>query len=72
MSPLNIIEVILAVLLILAILLQNRGAGLGTSWGGSGEFYMTRRGLEKFLFRGTVVIAIAFFLVAFLNVFGIK
>lgn len=71
MSFLTIVEVVLAVLLIIAILLQNRGAGLGSSWGGSGELYMTRRGVEKALFRGTIVIAIAFFTVAFLNLLGL-
>lgn len=60
MSLLTGTQAVLAILLIACILLQNRGAGLGSSWGGSGEFYTTRRGIEKLLFRGTILITMAF------------
>ena len=49
-----------AVLTILLILLQQRGASLGAGFGSSGELYTTRRGLEKSLFVATVVFAIIF------------
>lgn len=65
MNNLTIIQVALAILLVVLILFQNRGAGLGSSWGGSGEFYVTRRGLEKLLFRTTILVAIAFVAVSF-------
>lgn len=67
MNLLVILQIVLAALLIGSILLQNRGAGLGSAWGGSGEMYGTRRGVEKLLFRATIVIAILFFLVSLLS-----
>lgn len=51
-----------AVLTILLILLQQRGASLGAGFGSSGELYTTRRGLEKSLFVATLVFAIIFVL----------
>ena len=51
-----------SVLLILAILLQQRGASLGAGFGSSGELYTTRRGLDKNLFEVSVVLAVVFIL----------
>lgn len=51
-----------AVLMILAILLQQRGASLGAGFGASGELYTTRRGLDKNLFEATIVLAVLFVL----------
>lgn len=51
-----------AILLMLLILLQQRGASLGAGFGGSGELNTERRGLEKSLFNATIVIAIIFVL----------
>lgn len=60
MTILNIIQLITAVLLIVAILMQSRGTGLGAAFGGEGNVYRTKRGLEKTLFRGTIVLAVIF------------
>ena len=49
-----------AVLMIVAILLQQRGASLGAGFGGSSELYTTRRGFDKNLFDVTVVFAVLF------------
>ena len=49
-----------AVLSILLILLQSRGASLGAGFGASGELYTTRRGLEKSLFVTTIIFACIF------------
>ncbi|MBI2669938.1 MAG: preprotein translocase subunit SecG [Candidatus Yanofskybacteria bacterium] len=57
----TIIQLILAVLLIAAILLQQRGTGLSGAFGGEGSVYSTRRGIEKILFTSTIVIAVLFF-----------
>ena len=46
-----------AILTILLILLQQRGASLGAGFGSSGELYTTRRGLERSLFNATVICA---------------
>ena len=51
-----------AVLSILLILLQQRGASLGAGFGASGELYTTRRGLEKSLFNATIVCVLVFIL----------
>ena len=61
----NILEIttfISAILTIILILLQQRGASLGAGFGSSGELYTTRRGLEKSLFVSTIVFAVIFVL----------
>ena len=68
----NIALIILSVALIAAILLQSRGGGLGSAFGGdamSGGQYKTRRGLEKTLFQGTVGLSIAFFVLVIVSTF---
>ena len=50
------------VLMILCVLLQQRGASLGAGFGSSGELYTTRRGLDKNLFDATIVLAVIFVL----------
>lgn len=64
---LNALQIILAVILTGAILLQARGSGLGSAFGGGGNIYRTKRGAEKFLFHATIIIAILFFSTAFIN-----
>ncbi len=59
-SFLETVIFISAILTILLILLQQRGASLGAGFGSSGELYTTRRGLEKSLFITTVVTAVIF------------
>lgn len=51
-----------AVLSVLLILLQQRGASLGAGFGASGELYTTRRGLDKSLFNATIVFVLIFIL----------
>ena len=51
-----------AILSILLILLQQRGASLGAGFGSSGELYTTRRGLERSLFNATIVCVVIFVL----------
>ncbi len=62
-------EVLISLLLILGIVLQQRGAGLGGAFGGdnfASTFYK-RRGAEKFLFGATIVLAIIFAALAIAN-----
>lgn len=54
------VTIISAVLMMGAILLQQRGASLGAGFGSSGELYTTRRGLDKNLFEATIVLAVIF------------
>jgi preprotein translocase subunit SecG len=53
-----------AVLLILFVLLQSRGVGLSSTFGGDGAFYRTRRGPEKLLFNLTVFLTTTFALIS--------
>ncbi len=69
MNLLVIAQTVLALLLIFLIVLQNRGAGLGSAWGGGGEFYGTRRGVEKIIFRATILTAGLFILLSFASLF---
>lgn len=50
------------ILMIIAILLQQRGASLGAGFGSSGELFTTRRGFDKNLFDITIVLASVFIL----------
>jgi preprotein translocase subunit SecG len=59
---LTVIMVGSAVLMVISILLQQRGATLGAGFGSSGELYTTRRGIDKNLFEVTVVLAVVFIL----------
>ena len=58
MNAFTIAQTILGILLIVTILLQQRGAGLSGTFGGEGNTYSTRRGAEKFIFASTIVCAI--------------
>ncbi len=60
MNPLTIAQSIFAILLVILILLQQRGTALGGAFGGSGEFYGTKRGAERVIFRATIVVAALF------------
>lgn len=65
-------QVALSIVLVVLILLQRSEAGLGGAFGGNDGFgttVHTRRGLEKILFRGTVVVAVLFVVSAFLSLF---
>ncbi len=59
-NPLSALTIISAVLLVICILLQSRGASLGAGFGSSGELYTTRRGTDKSLFEATIVLAVIF------------
>ena len=65
---LDIAQLVIASLLSAAILVQARGNGLGAGFGGDGNVYRTRRGIEKHLQTATVALAILFFVVALANV----
>ena len=59
---LNIALIIISVLLILSVILQSKGAGLGGLTGAdTGSVYTARRGVERTLFRITIVLSVVFF-----------
>jgi len=61
-------QIIVSVLLIGAILLQQRGGGLSQVFGGAGGQYRTRRGVERSIFIATIILAILFLVTAALNI----
>jgi preprotein translocase subunit SecG len=67
MNWLTVAQMILAIALIAVILLQQRGTGLGGAFGGEVTAYRSRRGIERTLFRMTIVIAVLFVIFSLLN-----
>jgi len=65
---LSIAQIVVSILIIAAILLQQRGASLGSAFGGSGAgFYSARRGLEKKLYWATIILAVVFIALAIVH-----
>ena len=65
MEFINILQIIIAIILTVVILMQNRGAGMSGVFGGGGSnVYMTKRGLEKKLYVATIVLSITFFVIS--------
>ncbi len=56
----QVFQIVTSVLLIISILLQQRGSGLGSAFGGEGNVYRARRGVERILFIGTIVLSVLF------------
>ena len=67
MKFINILQIIVSILLVVSILLQNRGAGLSAAFGGDSGSYYTKRGFEKFLLYLTIILAILFIGLALLD-----
>ena len=65
----QIAQIVVSALLVLFILLQQRGAGLGGIFCGEGNVYRTKRGLEQGLFVGTIVLSVIFFGLAIWSIF---
>lgn len=56
----SILQIIVAILLIVAVLLQSQGHGLSQAFGGGGEFYRSRRSVEKVLLGATIILSLLF------------
>ena len=65
---LSIANLVVAGLLVIAILLQQKGAGIGAAFGGTTGVYTTRRGVDRILFNMTIAFSILFFAIALINV----
>ena len=63
-TALSVIQIVLSAALILVILLQVKGGGLGGIFGQADSVFRTRRGLEKRLFQITIVLMIIFVAIA--------
>jgi len=64
---LNIAQIVLSVVLILSILFQVRGGGLGGIFGQADTVFRTRRGLEKTLFQLTIVLVVLFIIISIIS-----
>lgn len=62
-----IAQIVLSIIIIILILLQQRGTALGSAFGESGGFYATRRGLEKKIFWLTIISGALFIILSVLN-----
>ncbi len=64
-----ILTIIISSFIVFFILIQGKGAGLGSAWGGAGELYQTRRGVEKITLRLTIILILAYFLISAVKLF---
>ena len=60
---LEVLEIITAAVLVVTVLLQHRGTGIGGAFGGADLSYRSRRGVEKLLFRATILVAAIFIVI---------
>ncbi len=69
LPAIRVIQIILSVAVILFILLQVRGAGLGSAFGGSsaGSVFKTRRGVERLIFNLTITFVVLFAIISVLS-----
>ena len=69
MTLLHVAQIIIALMVIIIIMVQVRGGGLGGIFGGSGESaFRSRRGVERTLFRFTIVLVMVFILLSIFSV----
>jgi len=69
MTLLNVAQIIIAVMVVFVILAQARGGGVGGIFGGQGESaFKTRRGIERTLFRFTIILVVVFIILSILSV----
>ena len=64
---LNVAQIVLSISLIMIILFQVRGGGLGGIFGQPSTVYRTRRGVEKILFQLTIVLVVIFLVISVLT-----
>ncbi|MFA5993749.1 MAG: preprotein translocase subunit SecG [Parcubacteria group bacterium] len=63
----NIAEIVIAISLTASILIQNRGAGLSSTFGGDFGGYHSKRGFEKFIVFFSSILAILFIILAIVS-----
>lgn len=64
----SIAQIIISILLMVAILFQQRGTGSSAIMGGSSASYYTKRGFEKILYVSTIILATLFLIAAVVNI----
>ncbi len=68
-SFLTIFQIVVSALLIISILMQEKGVGLSAAFGGGGEFYKSKRGIDRLLFIATSALSILFILTSLAFIF---
>lgn len=63
-EALLILQILISILLIIIILTQSKGGGLGSAFGGSAQIYRSKRGIEKLFVYFTVILTVLFFIVS--------
>ena len=61
-------QIVISIVLIVLIVIQQRGTALGSGFGGGGEVYSTKRGAQKKIYYATVAIATIFLILGALNI----
>lgn len=61
-------QIIVSVILVILIILQQRGTALGAGFGGGGEVYSTKRGIQKKIYYATIVVSAIFLVLGVLNI----
>ena len=62
------VQLAVSVILIVLVVIQQRGAALGAGFGGGGEGYSTKRGAQKKIYYATIAVATVFLVLGVLNV----
>jgi len=60
-------QIAVSIILIILIAIQQRGTALGSAFGGGGEFYSTRRGIQKKIFYSTIILVTLFIVLSILG-----
>lgn len=68
-TTIYVLQIIVSVLLLAAILVQQKGSGLGAAFGGGSTIYRTKRGAEKIIFRATIVLVVLFLTISLAHLF---
>jgi preprotein translocase subunit SecG len=63
-TALNIVQIVISVLLIVVILFQVKGGGIGGIFGQADSVFRTKRGVEKWLFWATIILSALFIILA--------
>lgn len=66
-SVLEATQIVVSTILIVVILMQSRGTGFGGAFGTQGAVFRTRRGIEMYLFRGTIILTAIFVAVSLIS-----
>ena len=61
-------QIVTSIVLIVLIVIQQRGTALGSGFGGGGEIYSTKRGAQKKIYYATIVVATLFLVLGVLNI----